>query len=1063
MHSEVAQLEKENAKLKAELLALKSRFEAPALGIDDMTGLCTRKAFISIVDRYMHSAPAGTYAIVCLDIGHFREINEQYGFTAGDNVLQKLGLGIKKSIENGYDIAGCRSGSNTFFTLTEAQIDDEKIESFEKWKASEPLDFEVEYYRGVYIIDDLSVPAVQCVDYAAAAMRTAKKKRNRGLETFSRETHKQTLKMRQLVNEARVAFSKEEFVPMYQPLIYVGSNSGNRTFRAEALCRWMRDGKPYAMPDEFIPAFEESNLIFRLDLYMLDKVSAFIRRYIDQYNDDICISVNVSRNTIIHPEFIDRGERIVRKYGIPFKCLDIEITETVVIDEYDRLREIADKIRAFGVKFSIDDFGSLYSSLDVLQKMHFDVLKIDRRFFSSNEDAHRSNIVIGNIIAMAQDLDIEVIAEGIEDKKTVEFLRIVGCDYVQGWVFTGAIPEDELSKWIGFNASDMTGDLTEDETASLRSYNAYFRRNNFNISSKEYEDILRAARIGIWSFEMDEDAPRRLYANDVMEQLIGVEHGTDPEAAYEIFAAGIPATYDEAIETFISKVVDYGMDEIHYPWTAPDGRKVTVRCVGVVDRNYTGNGIRLSGYHQDITQNALEQALDNERKANHIVKAFAEKYYVSYYIDMKSRAYYEIKTTDYLKEDIAPKGDVNKAFSYWINNILNPEFKDIVGNFIDLDSLDRRLKANPDIYVDYINKEGVWSRGRFLPVDYDENGELWHVIYAAQIIEEEKAVELAAKEAAKEAQKANEVLKEQLDIVGAVATISYNTYLLDVDNDDYKILKQQPAVDKYIYEGMGLVRMVGTLLRTLDEESRQNLAPYIENAQKLRAFTKDRDKAVLEYRSIMGVWNRAYLVVIDRNANGEANKLLWLMIDIEDEKRREQAARYRLSLVEKERDLDMPTGLLNKAAVETMIKDTLDANKGEYFALLSIDLDNLKTINDTYGHTQGDAAIKAVAEAMKHCFRDKDVLGRFGGDEFIALLSGVGPDTSLDGKLQQFIETVGKTKLGNNNEWTVSCSVGCAIGKAGEIDFTGLYEKADAALYKTKNSGKHGFISIITD
>lgn len=1047
---EYEKLESENRRLKEELEAAKLKTV-----IDADTGLLTPPAFLKAAEKKLRDAAPGEYVLACLEIGYFTELSERFGYNEADKLISYIGEATRHFTGEGEECIACRLGIKRFYRLLSSKSGTENAdEAFDLYLKRFGLPFNIICYKGAYVINNTGLPIRQYIGYAVSAMRDAKKSGDSRVHLFSREQHECDLRRQYLVDNIDSALLNREFVPVFQPQIYIGKN-GIRPFRAEVLCRWIKDGMTVADPDEFISVFEDSGQIGKLDQYMTHEACRFVREYIDETgNDDICISVNVSKRSLCSEDFVSTGIGIIRQYRIPFKCIEVEITESIAITEFDLLRSLLKTIREYGARVAIDDFGAKYSSLDVIQKLNFDALKMDRNFFTDNEDLHRRNMVIGNVVALSQDLNVEIIAEGIEDEATVEFLRVVGCDYVQGFVFSKPVVKEELRKWYNFSAAEENTELSDD-VSSLRAYNAFYRRSNFSISAKEYDDLLRAAKIGAWTMECDEGKPVRTYINSVMEELIGVPHGNAPEDNHIKINEGIVPGYIDTVNNYLENIRRNGSDEVVYLWQYPDGRRMTIRCVGVLDKQYKGRGFRISGYHQDITQSALEETLEDERRSTRITQAFANRFYITYYINVKDNSYFEFKSTDYLRERIASKGkDARVSFELWINTILAPEFRDKVRAFVDLSTLEERLKADPDIYIDYISANGQWTRGSFIAVDYDTSGSLYHVIYTARIIEAEKRAELEAQRAAEEIKKTNIQLQEQMDIVGAMGQIAYNAYYIDIEHDSFKILKQQTPVNAIIHEDLGLVEMVGILLQTLDEESRNNMSKYIADAEKIRAFTKNRDTAVLEYRSILGVWNRAYLVVISRTERGEADRLLWLMIDMDDEKRREQEARHQLTLIERERDIDSQTGILGRDAVTRVIKDTISGIDGERFAFLIIDLDDLKYINDNYGHAQGDRAIKAIADTMRESFRENDTIGRYGGDEFVALLNRVPSAECLNVILDRFIDKVKANRAGENDEYPITCSVGVYTGKRGTESFDEVFNRADIALYNAKRSGK---------
>ena len=251
-------------------------------------------------------------------------------------------------------------------------------------------------------------------------------------------------------NAARVrrdfekALKNSEFQAYYQPKVNVETG---RITGAEALCRWIRDGKMIT-PMEFIPILERSTDIFRLDFYMLDLVCKNIRKWLDEGRNAVRISINISRKHLTDPKLLDNIVDIVNRYDIPYEYIEIELTETTTEGDYNKLKKLVEGLKKIGIYTSIDDFGIGYSSLNLIRELPWNVMKIDRSLLptSSTNEKDLSTILYKHITAMACDMGLECITEGVETEEQVQILRDNSCEYAQGYYYDRPLPLDEFEK-----------------------------------------------------------------------------------------------------------------------------------------------------------------------------------------------------------------------------------------------------------------------------------------------------------------------------------------------------------------------------------------------------------------------------------------------------------------------------------------------------------------------------------------------------------------------------------------------------------------------------------------
>ena len=246
------------------------------------------------------------------------------------------------------------------------------------------------------------------------------------------------------VNESQQkALENEEFLVYYQPKYDPRSE---KLVGAEALIRWKSPVHGMVSPGRFIPQFEKNGFITKIDHYMLDHVAADQRKWLDAQKACVPVSVNVSRAHFIEEDLAEQIRDIVDKYSVPHDYIEIELTESAFFDDKNALISTIKKLKGYGFKVSMDDFGSGYSSLNSLKEMPLDVLKLDAEFFRNDDGEGRGQIVVSEAISLAKKLNMHTVAEGVEEKEQVDFLAREGCDMIQGYYFSKPLPKEEFEE-----------------------------------------------------------------------------------------------------------------------------------------------------------------------------------------------------------------------------------------------------------------------------------------------------------------------------------------------------------------------------------------------------------------------------------------------------------------------------------------------------------------------------------------------------------------------------------------------------------------------------------------
>ena len=419
--------------------------------VDPVTEGRNRTSFDIDAGGAIRSAAPGSYALVWLDIQKFKLVNDFFGVEAGDRVLRHCYKSVQAHLEDGEYVA--RLAADGFNLLlwdaTRERLEERLNRMAEDVNRFEPIvrrKYIISFSAGIYHIDDPSLPLIQIQDRANIARKNAGAAVGNGLcacRMYSEQDRLRSLREKEMENRMRGALERGEFIVYLQPKQSLKKSS---IAGAEALVRWNAP-EGLISPAEFIPLFEQNGFIVDLDLYVFEQVCAMQRKWLDNGVAAVPVSVNMSRTHLSDPHFLDHYESIRQKYGAPPGLLEIELTESLVFENPQLLIRFIDQIRAHGYHCSIDDFGSGYSSLNILKDLNVNALKLDRVFFSSKEVGNaREQVVIVSVIDLARKLSMVTVAEGVETEPQVDFLRRTECDMVQGYVFSRPVPLAEFER-----------------------------------------------------------------------------------------------------------------------------------------------------------------------------------------------------------------------------------------------------------------------------------------------------------------------------------------------------------------------------------------------------------------------------------------------------------------------------------------------------------------------------------------------------------------------------------------------------------------------------------------
>lgn len=415
---------------------------------DPLTGIYNEFAFTSRAKILIHSNPDCQYVLIRFDIARFKMINDIFGPNKGDELLRFIASVLRDHISP-EDTFG-RLAGDVFCICTKHSSEEEILDLIHRITYhvdAFPINFNLTPYFGICSVNsETSLDTL--LDWSGMALNTIKGSNLTNYAFYDNVMREQLLAESNIETEMASALKSGQFSVFLQPKCDIGTSE---VIGAEALVRWIHPEKGIIPPDLFIPLFEKNGFIIKLDEYVWEETCKIICRWKEQGYPLIPISVNVSRMHIFLPEFCNKITSLVHKYGIPLEMLELEFTESAFISNQDTLYQIMAQLKSRGFTLSMDDFGSGYSSLNMLKNSPMDIIKIDREFLNESTSTENSRVIIRNTISMLRQLNMQIIAEGVETREQADFLFISGCSVAQGYYYSKPIDVLSFEKFAKFS------------------------------------------------------------------------------------------------------------------------------------------------------------------------------------------------------------------------------------------------------------------------------------------------------------------------------------------------------------------------------------------------------------------------------------------------------------------------------------------------------------------------------------------------------------------------------------------------------------------------------------
>ena len=412
---------------------------------DPLTGIYNEETLFAEAERLIQSNEDKNYAIIRMDINHFKIINDLFSWSEGDKLLQYVAYIIEHNLNEG-SICG-HLNSDIFLVCMEYTTKREIMNFINKIKeglVDYYLPFNLVASFGVYIVEEREARLSSMCDWANLALKTIKGSSLVNYAFYDNQLRNKMIQDKQVESEMEHALSNGEFYIVLQPKCDIVTG---KVIGAEALVRWNHPEKGIIPPNSFIPVFEKNGFIVKLDAFVWEETCKIIKKWQDAGVECVPISVNVSRMHIFDVGFDKKLKGLVEKYQIPTSLLELELTESAFLENVSRLYDVMNSLREDGFVLSMDDFGSGYSSLNMLKNVPLDVVKLDREFLNETTTTEKGKTIVESTISMVQRLKMKVVAEGVETKEHANFLLEAGCHIAQGYYYSKPISVDTFEEF----------------------------------------------------------------------------------------------------------------------------------------------------------------------------------------------------------------------------------------------------------------------------------------------------------------------------------------------------------------------------------------------------------------------------------------------------------------------------------------------------------------------------------------------------------------------------------------------------------------------------------------
>ncbi len=979
--------------------------------IDALTGLWNFERF---VEDMKHCMMAGSGYLMILGIDNFKHINVKNGRGFGNDILKNVADVMEHLSECQWKLY--RLDGDCFAVIFPKKNRKEILKFYDTMQKE--LSRFCTVSAGVVKYDQSDgADSGEVYRYAENALDRAKNKGKNRLVFFSAEDYQKCLYQIELLDEIKADVEKgcRGFYLCYQPQI---DSLHFEIYGAEALLRYHSENRGDIMPADFIPLLEQSGLICTVGMWVLENAVVQCvkwRKTIPNFH----INVNISYVQLRQAGITEELQRILRQSGLPGEALTLEVTESMQLQDYPYFNRIFGAWKRCGIQIAIDDFGTGYSSLSYLKSMDIDETKIDRCFISKIQRNAYNYRLLENMIELAHSAKIRVCCEGVETEAELRALKELNPDVLQGFLFAKPYREEEFERYYIYqNTKEYQERLQKQEGfQQLKPEKELFGQKMELFQN--IQNVLDHTKLGLWKIYRDpKTGKNELYADPVMLEILGIKKKLTPKECYAHWYGRISDGYYQYIDLALETAIrEQKLVQAEYTWNHPELGEVTVRCMTIRGKDHNGK-ICLEGYHRIISNlerlDFMPGGPQNERFE---------------YNEKKKAIYFHTG-----RKMLAGSEKTERNFpECWIQNqMVHPHF---AKEFQELFSQVQEKKDVDGKEMLFRSASGLYEWFKIKTVHLSKKEEDVNTI--AVILEpaaQERAMEL-------EYIRKTDFYEALLSEMAAHA---------EVDVESGHIMQASGLWEAYGKEsreqGMDFETVVQHQIdKVVYQEDRAQYRKYMNLKFMKEMCQKGISTQEFCFRRYVGgrlCWMEFVLHVFQDRFTRNMYALLYLK-NIDDEKRRELA---QVSAARK----DPLTGVFNRSVFEEeVIRFMTEKGKEKSGALMILDLDNFKQINDQFGHLSGDEMLKMLAEILMNTFRSEDLVGRLGGDEFLVFVKDIAKKEIMERRMQELFR-----KLDSEENRFLSCSAGIRFVSSGNFDYEDELKKVDIALYQSKEKGK---------
>ena len=984
------------------------------------------------------------------DVKNFRMFNYLFGFDESDRLLVHVGNVIDKNFP---EFCVSRCFNDRFIALAYNSDIEKRVQLVEESVATFKRKKDIAIKAGVYVVPKKfgasSTHAQECAKIACESVIDSAKIH---VAYYDNELGRRE-ELRKHIIESIDGAVADDFVKVYyQPIVHVVSG---KICAYEGLARWEDPEFGFLSPADFIGVLENARLIHKLDLLILKKICSDMKSAMQRGWTIVPVSINLSALDfkVLNMPYITSAALKIN--GLPKNLLNIEITERALGENRQEIYGVFEKFRSNGFEIWLDNFGSKYSSLNVLEEIKFDLLKIDRQFLKNFHTKERSRSILKNIIHMAKELGIRTLMEGVEDASVLEFLKQSGCENAQGFFFGRPAPVESIN--------DLR---TIHENAEERLYyNAIGRVNLLSQTpletgwSSRENSMLNGLPLAITEFNGQRF--KFLMSNAAFKNIfkdLGIGPYCSPDDVFNDFSL----QFARKIQTTAQKSIETG-NSYHNDFVTSEGFFcIRLRCIAYNRQTKIGALLAIVDY---ISNNSF---LRREERQSAVLK-FLYTFYNR--IDLIKQDGTEVENI-YISSTNPDENFERHSVKLYVENFAqkNIHIEDRLKfeKFFDLETIDERVKEAGGTHItDYFRTRNEWdnfSWQMFMLLPVIHYGEKYFLCCARNIDAErlKRLPEIDSKGMEYYDMPGNPIFL-LLASRSFTSILGYGSFEKFLRNSFY--LEANLTTNRILYmhlgkEGMSTSRAETymsmsyddatqyLILKNIDDEYKKTAENFLNREKLLNNYAQGKISSETEILRTADDVSQYFYAAHQLRESNEVNEIhmFLLAFDIDAYRRKNEQIK---NLIER----DALTGLFNRRIAIEMLQKLL-AEKN-IFAFIILDLDNFKQINDRFGHDCGDKIIKNAALMMNKFFGDNGIIARIGGDEFLVILNNLSPNI-IEERLKNF-STTKKFIVYKNQQVNYTMSIGCSIFPKHGENYRELYQNADMALYAVKMAGRNGY------